>query len=232
MRIDDPQTIRGEFASETAFAVRRPFYAAEAREAAVQAVLAARPRDVLEIGCGWGDVAARIASEVGAEVVAVDVSPRMIELARSRGVRAEVADAQALPFADDAFDCVVALWMLYHLSDLDRGLREIVRVLRPHGCLVAVTDGYDHLAELWDLIGPEGRVALPFSRENGTEILTRHFTTVERHDVQAQVVFADHAAARRYVASTITRRALARRLPAFEGSLRATCATSLFVARR
>src|ERR1043166_6065639 len=113
----------------------------------------------------------------------------MVELARGRGVRASVADAQALPFRDGTFDCVVALWMLYHLEDLDRGLREVVRVLRPGGRLVAVTDGVEHLAQLWDLIGPEGRVALPFSSENGAEVLQRHFTRVERRDVTAEVVF-------------------------------------------
>jgi ubiquinone/menaquinone biosynthesis C-methylase UbiE len=230
--INHPHTIRKEFASEAQFAARRPFYATEARDVALRELAAGRPLNVLEIGCGWGDFAARIPSEVGAEVVAIDLSPRMVELARQRGVRAELADAQALPFSDRAFDCVVALWMLYHLPDIDRGLREVVRVLRPDGRLIAVIDGYDHLAELWDRVGPGGRVALPFSRENGTEILSHHFATVERHDVEAEVVFDDHATARRYIASTITRRALVKRLPEFSGPLRATCATSLFVATR
>jgi SAM-dependent methyltransferase len=165
-------------------------------------------------------------------VLAVDLSPRMVELARRRDVCAQVADAQELPFADGSFDCAVALWMLYHLPDIDLGLRELVRVLRPHGRLVAVTDGYDHLAELWDLVGFGGRVSLPFGRENGAEVLRRHFASVERHDVEADVVFEDHATARRYIASTMTRRRLADRLPPFTGPLRATCATSVFVATR
>jgi SAM-dependent methyltransferase len=232
VRIDDPDTIRSEFATEHEFAARRPFYAQEARDTALAAVAAGAPRDVLEIGCGLGDFAARIAQELRVDVTAVDLSLRMVELTRARGVRAELADAQALPFADGAFDCVVALWMLYHLSDLDLGLREVVRVLRPRGRLVAVTDGCDHLAELWDLVGPEGRVSLPFSRENGSDVLNRHFALVERQDVEAEVVFDDQATARRYVASTITRRQLAERLPVFTEPLRATCATSVFIATR
>ena len=47
----------------------------------------------------------------------------MVELARARGVDARVGDVQELPFADGAFDCVVAAWMLYHVPDLDRGAR-------------------------------------------------------------------------------------------------------------
>jgi SAM-dependent methyltransferase len=232
MRLDDPATVAAEFASEGEFAVRRRFYANEARDAALAAIKARAPQTVLEIGCGWGDFAARVVAETAAELTAVDLSPRMVELARGRGVRASVADAQALPFPDGAFDCVVALWMLYHVRDIDRGLREVVRVLAPGGHLVAVTDGFEHLAQLWDLVGLEGRVALPFSRENGAEILGRHFAKVERQDVAAEVVFDDHDTARRYVASTITRRGLAERVPNFEGRLVATCATSLFVATR
>ena len=61
----------------------------------------------------------------------VDVSPRMVELARARGVDARVGDVQELPFDDGSFDCAVAAWMLFHVPDLDRGLAELARVLRP-----------------------------------------------------------------------------------------------------
>jgi ubiquinone/menaquinone biosynthesis C-methylase UbiE len=224
--------VRADFASESEFAARRPFCANEARDAALAAIAACPPQDVLGIGCGWGDFAARVGGATGASVTAIDLSPRMVELARGRGVRAAVADAQALPFSDGAFDCVVALWMLYHLEDIDRGLREVVRVLRPGGHLAAVTDSFEHLAQLWDLVGPEGRVALHFSSENGAEILGRHFGKIERRDVMAEVVFEDYETARSYVASTITRRRLAERLPRFRGPLRARCATTVFGATR
>ena len=67
-------------------------------------------------------------------VTFVDLSQRMVELARARGIAdAHVGDVQELPFADASFDTVVAAWMLYHVPDLDRGLAEIARVLEPGG---------------------------------------------------------------------------------------------------
>jgi ubiquinone/menaquinone biosynthesis C-methylase UbiE len=59
-----------------------------------------------------------------------------------------VAPAISIPVADDAADIVVAAWMLYHVPDLDAVLREVRRVLRPGGTLVAVTNGAAHLAAL------------------------------------------------------------------------------------
>ena len=51
-------------------------------------------RSVLEVGCGWGELARRIADEVGAEVTATDLSLHMVELARAAGVAATVEDVQ------------------------------------------------------------------------------------------------------------------------------------------
>ena len=60
-----------------------------------------------------GELAERVARELGAEVVAIDISPRIVEIACGRGVDARMGDVQALPFADGEFDCVVANWVLY-----------------------------------------------------------------------------------------------------------------------
>ena len=91
-------------------------------------IAGASPRRVLEVGCGWGELAEWIARDTGAEVVAVDLSPRMVELARERGVDAGSPTCRQLLFADGEFDLVVAAWMLYHVPELDRGLGELARV--------------------------------------------------------------------------------------------------------
>jgi SAM-dependent methyltransferase len=205
MRIDDPAYVRQQYASEQGLEARRSLYdevdGPDAREVAFAAVAAARPRRVLEVGPGPGEASARIARELGAEVVAVDVSERMVELARGRGVDARVGDVQSLPFEDGSFDCALAAWVLFHVADLDLALSELTRVLRPGGRLVAVTVSVRHLAELWGLVGGE-QLPLTFRRENGEDLLRRHFATVERQDVDATVTVREADAVRRYLASS------------------------------
>jgi SAM-dependent methyltransferase len=93
VRIDDPELVRAEYASEAGLEGRRAAYrfaeGPDPREIAFEAVAEARPRRVLEVGCGPGELAARIQDELECEVVAVDLSPRMAELAPwPRGRRA------------------------------------------------------------------------------------------------------------------------------------------------
>jgi demethylmenaquinone methyltransferase/2-methoxy-6-polyprenyl-1,4-benzoquinol methylase len=100
----------------------------------------------LDVGVGTGDLAFELlaASEPTARVVGVDVSERMLTLVRARArgsvhgrrFEARAADAQALPFADGSFDRVVAGFAVRNFGDLDAGLREMRRVLRPDGTAV------------------------------------------------------------------------------------------------
>jgi SAM-dependent methyltransferase len=236
VRLNDPQLVRDEYASEAGLEARRSVYAGregpDARDEAFRAIAELAPAAVLEVGCGPGELSERIARELAAEVVAIDLSERMVELARARGVDARVADAQALPFEDGLFDCVVAAWMLYHLPDVDAGLAEIARVLRPGGHLVAVTNSEEHLAEARAVGGVDMRGQSPFSRENGALQLSHHFGHVERRDVDGAVEFASHVEVRRYIASMAVMRGGRVEVPSFEGPLRATRRVSIFVARR
>lgn len=208
----DPQHVREQYASETNLAARASLYeettGPSAGDLAFEAVAEVAPRRLLEVGCGTGWFSARVQRELGAEVVAVDQSERMVDLARAEGVDARVADVQLLPFADAEFDCVAANWMLYHVTHLDRGLAEISRVLRAGGRLVAVTVGTDHLFELWDLVGAaeeRGSRELSFSTENGEPALRRHFDRVEARDASGTVTIRDPAAIARYVESSAWR---------------------------
>ncbi len=144
--LTDPDVVRREYATEDGLAARASVYGREefgegdARRTALDAIAEVAPRRVLEVGCGRGEFAERLVAELDVDVVAIDQSERMVELTRARGIDARVADVQALPFGDGEFDCVVANWMLYHVPDLDRGLAEVARVLRPEGRLVAATE--------------------------------------------------------------------------------------------
>jgi SAM-dependent methyltransferase len=203
--LNDPAHVRLQYESEAGLAARKAAYrdvtGPDPREAAFDAVVAASPTTILEVGCGEGELAERLARETTATVVAIDQSERMVELTRGLGVDARVADVQELPFADGAFEAVLAGWMLYHVPDLDRGLGEVARVLAPGGRLVATTNASDHLVELLAL-GELERWSLPFGAENGEEKLRRHFDDVDRIDLPGTVTFADIEAVRSYFASS------------------------------
>jgi SAM-dependent methyltransferase len=235
IRFDDPDVVEREYASEAGLRARASVYQGiagpDAREVAFEAVREAGPERILEVGCGWGEFAARMASELDAEVVAVDLSPRMVELARERRVDARVGDVQTLAFPDGTFDVAVANWMLYHVPDLDRGLSELARVLRRGGRLVAATNGLDHLGELWDLVGRDRRSEpLRFFAEHGAEALVRHFARVDRRDVIGTVTFKNADAVRGYIASSVAHKHLVSQVADLSGPLVATRRNAIFVA--
>jgi ubiquinone/menaquinone biosynthesis C-methylase UbiE len=187
-------------------------------------------RRVLEVGCGWGELAELVRRATGAQVVATDLSPRMVELARERGLDARVADVQDLPFEDGAFDAVVAAWMLYHVPDLGRALRELARVLRPGGLLVAVTNSAAHLHELRELVG-SGPSPISFTRESGAKLLAPAFRVLRRLDVDETIEFPDRDAVEAYVRSSIAMSPHVDALPRLiDEPFRATRASSTFVA--
>jgi SAM-dependent methyltransferase len=234
--LNDPRVVREEYASEQGLEGRRAAYrfaeGPNAAELAFQAVAEVAPRTVLEVGAGPGELAARVSAELGAEVRAVDISPRMVELARGRGVVAQVGDVQSLPFGDGEFDCAIAAWMLYHVPDVDRALAELARVLRPGGRLVAVTNGLDHLSELRELVGLPERTLTAFSGENGAELLLRHFASVEERDTGGTIRFPDRQAVLAYIEASRTLVQARPDVPEFECPFVVTRRPVIFVAEK
>ncbi|MFG1963004.1 class I SAM-dependent methyltransferase [Nonomuraea sp. NPDC049028] len=99
---------------------------------------------VLDLGTGYGEPALSLARAVGPDgaVTGIDLSPRMIELARRRGagmpnVEFLVGDFDALPRPDASADAVIARFALMFTPDRLRTFREILRVLVPGGTLAA-----------------------------------------------------------------------------------------------
>jgi len=96
----------------------------------------------LDVCCGTGDFALELAKLVqpGGRVVGCDFSEPMLDLAREKaaergaeGVRFEWADALELPYDGERFDAVTVGFGVRNLAELDRGLREMARVLKPGG---------------------------------------------------------------------------------------------------
>jgi len=97
----------------------------------------------LDLACGTGDIAFLVA-ERGATVVGLDVTFRMIELARAKphegrgNVGFLVGDMGSVPFTDGQFDIVTTGYGLRNVADMTTAVREIHRVLRPGGVLVSL----------------------------------------------------------------------------------------------
>jgi demethylmenaquinone methyltransferase / 2-methoxy-6-polyprenyl-1,4-benzoquinol methylase len=99
----------------------------------------------LDACCGTGDLALELAKRTGAagRVIGSDFSERMLDIARAKaaergaaGVRFEWGDALDLPYDDQSFDAVTVGFGVRNLADLERGVGELARVLKPGGRLV------------------------------------------------------------------------------------------------
>ena len=98
---------------------------------------------VLDVGCGNGYVLSRYA-QAGALTTGVDLTRAAVELCRRRFEYAHLpgdfrqANAEALPFADDTFDCVTSMGVLHHTPDTVAAVSEVFRVLKPEGRLIVM----------------------------------------------------------------------------------------------
>jgi len=95
---------------------------------------------VLDLAAGTGDFSLMVQERCpGGRAVAVDITERMLQLARGRGVkRAICGDAGVLPFPDNSFDCVFVGYGLRNFPNLSVAVSEIERVTRPGGSLVSL----------------------------------------------------------------------------------------------
>lgn len=99
-------------------------------------------RAVLEVGCGTGVIAAELAQFGAARVVGLDFDNSILGFARQQrdGVTYVQGDAHALPFPDGAFDAVVCHYLFLWLANPVQGAREMARVVRPGGCVLACAE--------------------------------------------------------------------------------------------
>jgi ubiquinone/menaquinone biosynthesis C-methylase UbiE len=115
-------------------------------------------RDVLEVGCGTGLVLERI-RRFARSAQGVDLSPGMLEHARARGLEVRLGSASELPFADASFDVSCSFKVLAHVQPIELALREMARVVRPGGHILAEFYNPWSFRALFKRIGPARSVA-------------------------------------------------------------------------
>ncbi len=118
----------------------------------------AHGKEVLEVGCGTGLLLRRIAS-FARQARGVDLSPGMLEKARTRGLDVIEGSATDLPFPDHSFDVACSFKVLAHIPDIQRALSEMVRVTRPGGTVLAEFYNPYSLRAMVKRFGPAGRIA-------------------------------------------------------------------------
>lgn len=114
--------------------------------------------DILEVGCGTGLVLQRLRS-FARSAKGVDLSPGMLARARERGLDVQEASATALPFPDATFDATCSFKVLAHVPEVETALREMLRVTRPGGTVIAEFYNPLSLRALVKRFGPAGKIA-------------------------------------------------------------------------
>lgn len=114
------------------------------RKNVFQLVTSRDPERILDIATGTGDMAILYSKGNAKEIVGLDISAGMLEVAKTKvkklkledTIQLELGDAENLPFEDQSFDAVSVSYGIRNFEDLEKGLAEILRVLRPNGVLV------------------------------------------------------------------------------------------------
>jgi SAM-dependent methyltransferase len=168
---------------------------------------------VVDVGCGTGAYLSRLRSQGHRGLLlGLDLSAGMARESRGYAPTA-IADVQAVPLRDGSVDVALCMHMLYHVPDLPRAVRELRRVVRPGGTLIAATNGAGHTAELDVVLATSvaevvGTRPTPFewsfsrfSPQVARDLLATVFPEVEVHDVGVSFPVTDVAALVDYLAS-------------------------------
>ena len=146
---------------------------------------------LLELGCGTGEMWVDRDEIIRrcSRFVLSDFSEGMLDKAKAAlcsqaGIEYRVIDIQDIPFADQTFDVVIANMMLYHVPDLQKGLREVKRVLKQGGTFYCATYGEKGMMEYIYSLFPgnpaRNRVNDNFTLQNGEKKLRTVFSEVRR----------------------------------------------------
>lgn len=102
------------------------------------------PNSILDIATGTGDLAINLAKTSAQKIIGFDISPGMLEVGKHKihqkkldsKIEMVLGDSEKMPFDDNSFDAITVAFGIRNFENLDQGLKEILRVLKPKGTLV------------------------------------------------------------------------------------------------
>lgn len=116
------------------------------RKKVIQIIGKNNPKKILDIATGTGDLAIMMADLNPKEIVGLDISAGMLEVAKekisqknlSALIKMVLADSESIPFEDNYFDAITVSFGVRNFENLNKGLKEILRVLKPGGTFVVL----------------------------------------------------------------------------------------------
>ncbi len=116
------------------------------RKRVVKLVKQKKPNSVLDIATGTGDLAISLVESGAKKIVGLDLSPGMLEVGKKKvrdkqlesTIEMVVGDSEKLPFENDSFDAITVAFGVRNFENLEKGLSEIYRVLKPKGVFVVL----------------------------------------------------------------------------------------------
>jgi len=105
---------------------------------------------VLDCGCNSGEFMKMLKEKKGCDVYGVDVSQKVVDIAKAKGLNVQLAKAEALPFKKGTFDVVTIMETLEHIMVPKKALKEIQRVLKPGGVILGSCPHKNLELEMWD----------------------------------------------------------------------------------
>lgn len=114
------------------------------RKKVLQIVKASNPKTILDIATGTGDLAILMAETNAEKIIGLDISVGMLEVGKqkiaskklSQKIEMIVGDSEKMPFEDNTFDAITVAFGIRNFENLEKGLAEILRVLKPNGTFV------------------------------------------------------------------------------------------------
>lgn len=204
----------GQYRTDANLAARQSIYAFQRPELDLPAAVLSLARldgteTVADIGCGNGAYLVELSRRGhGGYAVGVDLSAGMLQAARKAAPGAAVlrGDAARLPLSAGCAAVTLVPHMLYHVADPLSAIAELRRVTKAGGRVIVVLNGADHLRELKDLAQQTGRARAadwgePLRLDDGQEMLSAVFASVERHDFSAELALTDSAPVAAYIRS-------------------------------